>query len=283
MIIHYHYLRTGNFANDDPKALAKVDIQLDAGTMLSSMVDQARIAVFKTVAKVTTGVVNPGAPKPTKPAPAPKASISQLPGGFSSSLRLSASSATGSPALAKARSSALRLNSVLQGGAGGKTESPSGIRKQRSVQFDMPMPSTSKGMEPSSSKKPRVAQTANRLKSFKSFGRPHAEDSSGGPRNATFGNFGRQQIWGRDGKLANHPMPVNSLEKQRIEQMGEKVTGSVNATFGTPSAPASARLHSGLGLSRGGNNSNNMTRLPSSLPRTATALESWLMNAAGGN
>ena len=103
MIIHYHYLCTGNFANDDPKALAKVDIQLDAGTMLSSMVDQARIAVFKTVAKVTTGVVNPGAPKPTKPAPAPKASISQLPGGFSSSLRLSASSATGSPALAKAR------------------------------------------------------------------------------------------------------------------------------------------------------------------------------------
>jgi len=274
----------GDFSEDDPTALSKVTIQLDSGTLLSSMVDQARMAVFKTVAKVTTGLANPA----SKPA-APAANVSQLPGGFSSSLRLSAASATGSPALAKARSSALRLNTVLQGG--GKSETPAGIRKQRSVQFNTPMPLTaSKGMEPSSSKKPRVAvlETANRLKSFKSFGRPHAEDSSGGPRNATFGNFGRQAIWGRDGKLASHPMPVNSLEKQRIEQMGEKVIGSVNATFGSNSnsSPASARLHTagGLGLSRGSNNSsNNMNRLPSTLPRTATALESWLMNAAGGN
>ena len=261
-------------------------IQLDAGTMLSSMVDQARIAVFKTVAKVTTGIANPTAPPAApKPVAAPQTSVSQLPGGFSSSLRLSNTATAGSPALSKARSSALRLNSVLQGASSGKTENPAGIRKQRSVQFDMPMPSTSKGMEPSSSKKPRVAQTANRLKSFKSFGRPHAEDSSGGPRNATFGNFGRQQIWGRDGKLANHPMPVNSLEQQRIAQMGEKVTGSVNATFGAPGASAAARLHAaaGLGLSRAGNNSNTgiNRQIPSSLPRTATALEGWLMNAAG--
>lgn len=274
---------TGDFAEDDQKALRKVTIQLDSGTMLSSMVDQARIAVFKTVAKVTTGITQTTAPSAAKPAAVPQASVSQLPGGFSSSLRLSNSTATGSPALSKARSSALRLNSVLQGASAGKTESPAGIRKQRSVQFDMPMPATSKGMEPSSSKKPRVAQTANRMKSFKSFGRPHAEDSSGGPRNATFGNFGRQQIWGRDGKLANHPMPVNSLEKQRIAQMGEKVTGSVNATFGTPSAPAASRLHAaaGLGLSRGGNTNPVPRQLPSTLPRTATALEGWLMNATG--
>jgi len=268
--------------------LSSAVIQLDTGALLNSMVDQARMAVFKTVANVTTGISNTAAPKPA----AAKAAtgMSQLPGGFNSSLRLSKDAATQSPALAKARSSALRLNTVLQ--TGGKTEHPTGVRKNRSVQFDIAMPLASKGMEPSLSKKPRVgadegAATANRLKSFKSFGRPHAEDSSGGPRNATFANYGRQQIWGRDGKLANHPMPVNSLEKQRLEQMGEKVTGSVNATFGAPSVSASARLHSasGLGLSRDVNNSNNsgagVTRLPSNLPRTATALESWLMNATG--
>lgn len=251
-----------------------MDIRLDSSALLKSMGDQARLAVFKTVAGVNTSDLKPGAPPVVQAQPKPP--IAGLTG-FSSSLRLSSSAATNSPQLAKARSSALRLNSVLQGSAGGKNDSPAGIRKQRSVQWDHPMELPSiKGSTPPSSKKPRVAQTSTRLKSFKSFGRPHADDTASGPRNATFGNFGRGPIWGRDGKLANHPTPMNGMQRSHEEMMGVKVTGSVNATFGA-SALSAPRV-SGGAASR---NAGVTTRLPSSLPRTATALESWLMNAGG--
>lgn len=263
---------------NDPKGLEKVDIRLDAESMLAAMVDQARLTVFKTVAKVTatdlsktSSTAKAATPKPEHTHTEPP--VSHLSGGFSSSLRLTPSQASNSPRLAKARSSALRLNSVLQGNPKGKDEGVSGVRKQRSVQWEHPM-ELPKSTMPPSPKKPRVGETANRLKSFKSFGRPHADDTNSGPRNATFGNFGRQQIWGRDGKLANHPAPMNSLERSRQDLMGGKITGSVNATFGAPQT-ASSRLASA--------NSGNMNRLPSTLPRTATALESWLLNAAGGN
>lgn len=261
----------GNFDSGFPKGLAKVDIRLDSSALLKSMGDQARLAVFKTVAGVTTADMKPGAPPIVQAQP--KAPIAGLTG-FSSSLRLSATAATNTPQLAKARSSALRLNSVLQGNTGGKNDSPAGIRKQRSVQWDHPMElPTIKGSTPPSSKKPRVAQTNTRLKSFKSFGRPHADDTASGPRNATFGNFGRKPIWGRDGKLANHPTPMNGIQKSHEEMMGVKVTGSVNATFGGPQ-PSASRMTVAQA-----NRNAGVTRLPSSLPRTATALESWLMNA----
>lgn len=264
----------GNFDSGFPKALAKVDIRLDSATLLKSMGDQARLAVFKTVAGVSSSDMKPGAP-PVMPKPQPQAAPIAGLTGFSNSLRLTPAAATDSPQLAKARSSALRLNSVLQGNSAGKNDSPAGVRKQRSVQWDHPMELPSiKGSTPPSSKKPRVAQTSTRLKSFKSFGRPHADDVGSGPRNATFAQFGRKPIWGRDGKLANHPMPENGIQRSHEEMMGVKVTGSVNATFG-PQGATPARI-SGMTASR-----NATTRLPSSLPRTATALENWLMNSTG--
>lgn len=271
---------SGNFDSSSPKGLAKIDIRLDSGALLKSIVDQARLAVFKTVASVNSADMKPAASKPVEQAPNPSAPLTGLSGGFSSSLRLSANQATNSPRLAKARSSALKLNSVLQGTTAGKCDNNAGIRKQRSVQWDHPMELPSiKGAAatPPSSKKPRVSQTSTRMKSYKSFGRPHADDTASGPRNATFGNFGRKPIWGRDGKLANHPTPENALERSREDLMGVKVTGSVNATFGA--SPSASRLSS----SNVANRNTNMSRLPSSLPRTATALESWLMHAAGGN
>jgi len=265
---------SGNFHSGHPKGLAKVDVRLDANALLKSMGDQARLAVFKTVAGVSSADLKPGAPP--KPAEQ-KEPITRL-SGFSSSLRLSSAQATHTPGLAKARSSALRLNSVLQGTSAGKNDQPAGIRKQRSVQWDHPMELPSiKGLTPPSSKKPRVAQTSTRLKSFKSFGRPHADDTSSGPRNATFANYGSKHIWGRDGKLANHPMPVNGIERPREDlDMGMKITGTVNATFGAPSSSSAA---SRLAAVSAANRNAGVSRLPSSLPRTATALESWLMNA----
>lgn len=266
---------SGNFHSGHPKGLAKVDVRLDSNALLKSMGDQARLAVFKTVAGLSSSDMKASAPP--KPAQADlKAPITGL-SGFSSSLRLSSAQATNSPQLAKARSSALRLNSVLQGTSAGKNDQPAGIRKQRSVQWDHPMELPSiKGSTPPSSKKPRVAQTSTRLKSFKSFGRPHADDTSAGPRNATFANYGSKHIWGRDGKLANHPMPVNGIERPREDMdMGMKITGSVNATFGTPSSSAASRL----AAVNAANRNAGVSRLPSSLPRTATALESWLLNA----
>ena len=197
--------------------------------------------------------------------------------GFSSSLKLSNTTASSSPRLEKARSSALRLNSVLHGTTGGN-ESATGIRKHRSVQWDnsMELPSIKSSLTPGPNKRPRISQTSTRLKSFKSFGRPHAEDTAAGPRNATFGDFGRKPVWGRDGRLMNHPTPQNSLERSRQDTMGVKVTGDVNATFGS-SAPSPTSN----GNSNNNNNSsgNGLAGLPSSLPRTATALESWLMNS----
>lgn len=249
-----------------------MDVRLDAKTFLASMVDQARLAVFRTVAKVTTGDSKPAAINPpSKPVPPP---VAQISGGFSNTLRLTPAAASNSPLLEKARSSALRLNSVLQGNIADRSDNSAGIRKQRSVQWDMPMdlPSIKKTTSPPSPKKPRMAQTQCRLKSFKSFGRPHAEDSNSGPRNATFANYGRKPIWGRDGKLANHPTPMNALEQSRQDLMGVKITGSVNATFGAPAPSPPVRL---------GTANSTMNKLPTSLPRTATALENWLMNAAG--
>ncbi|CAB9516468.1 expressed unknown protein [Seminavis robusta] len=272
---------SGNFAPESPKGLSKVDIRLDSKALLGSMADKARLVVFKTVANVTSADLKAKKAEAEKPSAAP---IGALSGGFSSSLRLTTVQATNSPRLAKARHSALKLNSVLQGTTAGKNADSGGIRKQRSVQWDHPMElPTIKGSSstPPEPKKARVAQTATRLKSFKSFGRPHAEDSAAGPRNATFGNFGRGPIWGRDGKLANHPMPVNALERQRMDLMGAKVTGSVNATFGSPTSinPPSRLTAAG----RSGSSGNMSARLPSSIPRTATALESWLLNASGGS
>ena len=275
--------------------LAKVDVRLDTGALLDSMVQQARMVVFKAVAKATaaTGALPPDVGKKLNLGPgaqgqAPSTTLS----GFSSALNLSSSSgqagmsAGGSVApgphqpnhrLQKARSSALKLNSVLQGGGKGGNPSLDKTRKSRSIQWDHPMdlPKMKSPALPTP-KRQRVAQTSARLASFKSFGRPHAGDFGSGPRNATFGDFGRKPIWGRDGKPANHPSPMQNTDHNPNDLMNPGAPNSKNATFDFQRP--SIHLSSGLNLGVTTKQRSNMNRVPSSIPRTATALEGWLMN-----
>ena len=116
-------------------------------------------------------------------------------------------------------------------------------------------------------KKSRRAQTAAKLKSFKSFGRPHAGDFGSGPRNATFGEFSRAQMWGRDGRMAHHPVPMQKGSAFTMEEPQPKG----NAKFLVPS---SVRLQSSF--------QSTTSAVSSSLPRTATVLENILLKKASG-
>jgi hypothetical protein len=251
--------------------LANVEIRLDTRVMLTSMSDQARVVVFKAVASATKTPLPPDAVatlrgniKEDIPShPTPNINASAL-AGFKSALNLSPSLTDQSPRLQKARSSALRLNGVLHGKQ--TVESPSallGMRKIRSVKWDTPAQLPKFNLTPAlapAPKKQRVAQNAAKLKSFKSFGRAHAGDFGSGPRNATFGEYGgRQPFWGRDGRLLNHPSARQAEDPS--DQLGMTAIAEKNATFDMlkPRRPAPVMAVTG------------------SLPRTATALESWLV------
>lgn len=257
--------------------------------MLDSMVQQARMVVFKAVAKATSA--NESVQLDSKGDPRRKVDRGQAPpslSGFSSSLKLSPGVPEGphQPAhrLQKARSSALRLNSVLQGDSGKHNGNSSfdKTRKSRSIQWDhrMDLPKVKSPAIPSP-KRQRVVHTTARLTSFKSFGRPHAGDFGSGPRNASFGDFGRGPIWGRDGKLANHPSPMRPADDQTQDILTSTTKTSKNATFDFQKPPI--HLSSGLDLGTGKKSQASMNRVPSSIPRTATALEGWLMKKTGGN
>jgi len=297
----------GHFAKSQICAsprLTKIEVNLDTGALLDSMVEQARLVVFKVVTRaIAVNVDKPLPPKQDlRPTPA---SLS----GFSSALKLSPDVAAQSPKLQKALSSALRLNSILQGKGSGPSpvaQTPEGMamtRKNRSVQWEHSVdPSKEDVGSFQAAKRKRLSQSQNRLRSTKSFGRPHAESGNREPKNATFGDFGRGavaggSIWGRDGKLLNHPVPQNGLTSSAMSSLNVTTTQNtnLNATFDFRSEgcfprqvsasvastllPKSAPTSGGVGGKRalsGG--------FPSTLPRTATALESWLvMNTTKGN
>jgi len=264
-------LLLGNFestgANRDGLGLTNVDIRLDAGAMLDSMVQQARMIVFKAVAKATSTSTSETLAPETKSGAfettseeqsAPTTSNNTL-SAFSSALRISSGPESGphepSHRLQKARSSALKLNSVLQGG-GGKDKGYAAFekaRKTRSVQWDHRADIVKvKPMGTPSPKRQRVADANARLQSFKSFGRPHAGDFGSGPRNATFGDFGRKPIWGRDGKLANRPAPINPNDPANDLLVGGESRSSRNATFDfqRPSIHLSSGLDLGISKSK---------------------------------
>jgi hypothetical protein len=320
-----------NFAPDG--MLKLVEIVLNGSALLNCMVEKTRLLVLKAVATATktqvpsstmstatTTTIPTGAPSTSSSSAAqphhhvitsgnhhhnekPTAGASVLAAaanlsGFRSALNISSPGG-----LQKARSSALRLNSVLHG-----TKLPSstndddddhhhtnattlGMRKVRSVRWNTPgqIPSLAPGsaLAPSPSKKSRRVQTAAKLKSFKSFGRPHGGDFGSGPRNATFGEFGgnmMQNIWGRDGKMAHHPMPMQSLAFASQQQLGEApVMAERNATFdlrqggGSSSSVGGYNIH--LSYSNNGSRGDHSNSSPtvSSMPRTATVLESLLL------
>jgi len=282
-------------ASNRSSGLVKVDIRLDTGAMLDSMVQQARMVVFKAVAKATSASES-GSPIDTKrdfkvetiSEDETGVGASTTLSGFSNALKLSPdavdSCGTHQPGhrLQKARSSALKLNSVLHGDVG----KPSGsaaldkTRKSRSVQWDHRTDILKvKNSAVPSPKRQRVADTTARLRSFKSFGRPHAGDFGSGPRNATFGDFGRKPIWGRDGKLANHPTPINPNDQSQNVFSTEART-TRNATFDFQRPPI--HLSSGLDIDNvRGKKAATTNPVPPTIPRTATALEDWLIEKTG--
>mmetsp|Transcript_10948 Transcript_10948/g.22412 ORF Transcript_10948/g.22412 Transcript_10948/m.22412 type:complete len:549 (-) Transcript_10948:98-1744(-) len=271
---------------DKPTSLKSVMINLDSAKFLSAMVEQVRILVLKAVATATkTAVPIPSDDKSSNGQPQQEQSNVQSQGDtaqrglstFRSMLNLNPSTAAAekNPSFLKARNSALRLNGVLHGD---KTKEPApnplGLRKNRSVHWNSPaqLPSLQPGnaLAPQP-KKSRRAQTAAKLKSFKSFGRPHAGDFGSGPRNATFGEFSRAQMWGRDGRMAHHPVP---MQKASMSLMAEDPQPKGNAKFQVPS---SVRLQTSFQSTTA-----PTAGVSSSLPRSATVLENILLKKASG-
>ena len=127
--------------------IKNVDINLDSGKFLSALVEQVRILVLKAVASATkTSVPLPGDTKSATGQSIPiQPQVDSTQRGlstFRSMLNLNPKTVSPeeNPSLLKARTSALRLNSVLHGGEKSKDslESPLGMRKNRSVHWDSP-------------------------------------------------------------------------------------------------------------------------------------------------
>lgn len=282
---------TGTFARDGTFGLTKVDIRLDTRVLLDSMIEQARLAVFKAVARATS-VTTPSSPQATLPPSVlpqqspPNAALTRS--GSSSSN--SSVDSLGQQQMLKARSSALRLNNVLHGKAhdtDAEMSSPlSKTRKNRSVRWDHPMqtPSRDAANFPSA-KRQRMVQSQARLRSTKSFGRPHADYSSG-PRNATFGDFGssHHSTWGKDGKLKNHPRPGGGMTRLSAFHTNNGPPEAQNARFDLQNRTKVNRENtlSVLGVVGAAQQQQPQSGAGTTMPRTATALENWLVNATKG-
>jgi len=287
--------------------LKQVQVRVDTDVLIKAMVDQARIVVLKAVATATDTTVR-DFPKMASQNDTEKekavvaASTTESLGSFRHAMTLSRSEAD--PRLQKARTSALRLNRVLHGKrTNNLPSSMAGMRKARSSAVKWDHPGQTPRLNATLAPTPKMMESsASKLKSFKSFGRPHAGDFGSGPRNATFGAFGRSPVgvWGRDGRLAHHPAPM--IMEAAVDEMGNMKGGSVdkNATFdkisttGRPPSSAAAASGAALLLGRtsslsssssssmmmsGGRASSSMVASTSaaSMPRTATALENTLM------
>jgi hypothetical protein len=257
------------------------------------MVDQARVVVLKAVCSATKTPVHdakqPGTASPPPLFPVqeePESSITTAKSlsGFRSALNLSPAVVNQSERLQKARSSALQLNSVLHGKTPGTANVSTGPRKVRSVKWDNPLQLPKlPAAETPDAKKQRMAANAAKLKSFKSFGRPHAGDFGSGPKNATFGEFGRPSagVWGRDGRLAQHPVPMQSAVHDD-DQMGLTAIADKNATFDLkprqhPSRSVAAAFSTILNAKRSTSPTTRSASTASSIPRSATVLENAFM------
>ena len=251
---------------------------MDTGALLESMVEQARLVVFKAVARATS--VTDGTTIP----PASASAEPDATSGFRSSLSIAddTPSEPQSAHLLKARSSALRLNNILHGKsdeADKDLSTPlSKTRKNRSVKWNSPMEFPSRDVSNIPIPK-RQRMLKSQLRSTKSFGRPHAETGSG-PRNATFAEFGSTPVtWGKDGRLKNHPVPGGGPMAMRLSTFNTTTasTQNQNAMFDLQQrTTVSLETLSSLGFVE---NATLQEGGDADMPRTATALENWLVNA----
>jgi hypothetical protein len=250
------------------------------------------MVVFKAVASATSATESMPLDAQIDPMITTDRGLTPTLSGFSSALNISAGTpqttekAANNFQLQKSRASALKLNSVLQSDFG----KPKGnstfdkTKKAKSVQWNnqMDLPKAKPSEDPLP-KRQRLSTEA-RLRSFKSFGRAHAGDLDNGPkvRNATFGDFGSETsgpLWGRNGKLANHPAPMQPDYDQSQDLLSTSTTTNKNATFDLQRPPLHLASRTDLGKkSRSGINQDQ-----SSIPRSATAHENWLVNNTLGN
>jgi len=272
-----------------------VDIRIDTRQLLESMVKEARMVVFNAVSKATSDSkstsIDSNLLKGSEGMKAKAKAPSHISSGFNSSLNLSPSMSmaqmrTRKPPgvengqhhlFMKAHNSSLKLNKVLS--------SATLMQKTRSVQFGTMSLNPSLNPKPSDAlpKRQKLATTA-KLASFKSFGRPHAGDfgSDGGPKNATFANFGggSKKYWGRDGKLASKPRPM--LPTETTDAMTSQTRRNANATFDFQQKPPIHLSRNGLGIQKT-KKTNQTDGSSSTIPRTATAAEALLLHNMKGN
>jgi hypothetical protein len=254
--------------------LKSVNVKLDAKMMMKAMVDQSRLVVLQAVSAATSTApdlvkvqVAKSTIKDSNDFPLPQ---KRLPSKNSLSTLATAKSipiVNQSPQALKARSSALRLDSLLQG----KTHQSVPFFSSRLLAAQMEDKSKRKagptlGALAPEPKMARFAVSAAKLKSFKSFGRPHGGGSGSGPNNATFGEFGsgHSGMWGRDGRMVVHPQPMRG-----------GLTADKNALFGDSTSKSAAEMGAAMlgGLTRSRSSMSNH----GIVTRTPTALESSLM------
>lgn len=267
-------------------------MRLDTRVLLESMIEQARLAVFKAVARATSTPEIPISPVSRTPASLAGLASVNISSIDSDSSSFSGESMRNDSQILKARSSALRLSNVLHGkqdqSDAQMSNAPlSKTRKNRSVRWDHPMqiPSRDTSNFPLA-KRQRMTQSSVRLRSTKSFGRPHAEHGAG-PRNATFGDFGSSDnsTWGKDGKLKNHPKPdAGGFGRLSAFHTNNAPSEAQNARFDLSSRTKVNRENalSVLGLLGATQQQQTTTNNAAAMPRTATALENWLVNATKG-
>jgi hypothetical protein len=277
--------------------ITRLEVRLTSANLLGSMVEQARMVVLRTVATATKTEVPLAATDSGYQATAGDAleltsssshGVPQTGSNFStfgSALNLTSdqtsSHNSSGPRIQKARASALKLTSVLHHKSDVDSAN-AGVRRNRSVKFDGFTQSTLPGSSVPPSPKKFKGANVNKLKSFKSFGRPHAPDGPGGPRNATFAEFDRPGgAWGRDGRMAYHPRPM----QQGSDPFSEAPTPKGNATFdiGAPGLRSGSVALSNFGLQRS-SGTGGMSLAKPAIPRTATALEMFVLkkSTSGG-
>lgn len=246
------------------------------------------MVVFKAVAKATSATESVPQDSQMDPLVTSDRGLAPSLSGFSSALNISAGTKQTKQKvnmLQKSRASALKLNSVLQNDSGKAKPNASfaHMKKTKSVQWDskMDLPKPKASRDDPSPKRQRL-NTEARLRSFKSFGRVHAGDfgSGSGPRNATFGDFGRKPIWGRNGKLANHPTPMQQNNDQSQDLLSPPTTANNNNATFTLQKPA---MHLTSRIDLGTKSRSESRKGQSSIPRSATAHENWLVKNTLGN
>lgn len=292
--ILFHF--SGNFApsvvqDDKTGGLSSIEIHLNANALLDSMVEKARLLVSRALAQMTQATADNAVSQPASMLHS--ASQGSLIEATFKRKKVESEAnvpptiseeASTSPRLQKIKSTAMHFSEVLEGKPLSRESSFDTDQAPTSVMFHSKVGlRDSQTLESILLLPPRPRNditrrgTTSKLKSFQSFGRPHGSDHQSFSGNATFANFGysTEPTWGRDGKLRRHPIPQQGGDIPKLDSFSSAGTASSkNAMF--PSSPSSSADSVPM-LSA---HRPPAGRTEPKLSRTATALESWLMDSS---